>query len=195
MKAINFKKVEKLRQKESWKTIASAMGVSPTTLRRHYYTWKEQEAAEAEAKKAKAKAEAETETVAKDEPSTTETVTETETKRRVTTITADDNGWREDWPSYELIPLAEALVGAVEDLEIGQRKTTVFLKHPSLRKQIITFYGSANAPGAFSPHFRKSDKGIRVDTLGLLNVRMKDLDAEQIAAIGLRVLKRAGLIH
>jgi hypothetical protein len=108
--------------------------------------------------------------------------------RRVVTLTGEFN---QEWPSFELIPLAQAIADVAEGVEVGQRKTTVFLKHPDHKKQLITFFGSTAKPAAFSPFLTKKD-GAAPDTLGLMTIRFKD--AEHGGRIGERILKRAKII-
>lgn len=98
-----------------------------------------------------------------------------------------------------LRPFAEAVRDLVTDdkrgaVIIGQRQTTVFLKHPDLKRQIVTFYGSENSVGLFSPFLNvEKDEGAWTDTLGLVNFRVKPATVEGVRAIGKKILERAGL--
>jgi len=100
-------------------------------------------------------------------------------------------------PSDRLLVYAESIASVCKDkLVVGQRQTTVFLKHPEIRKQVLTFYvsGSKEGFGLFSPFLRKVDKGVQTDTLGYFHKKWKDLpDPTEVANLGVKILKRAKL--
>ena len=180
-KKIKMKDVQTRRKSESWAQIAGSFDVSPVTLRRHYYAWlKGQQTTTTPVK--------ETGTT---DPEPKEPTPEPETAQPAKRTTRVGGDYNEEWPSAQLVPLAQVIAEVADGVEVGQRKTTVFLKHPSHKKQLITFFGSVTKPGAFSPFFLAKD-GAKPDTLGLMTLRFRD--AEHVSKVGAEVLRRAGLL-
>lgn len=186
MIVVNIEQVAELRaQGNSWAQIGSDLGVSPTTVRRRFQQH-QQSAKETRQNRKGTKTEAEKEA--------------TEAKVSRTTMYSEYN---ESFPSFSLLPLVQSVAESVKNgtAEVGQRKTTVFLKHDSQRRQIFTLARektSARKEGErvllMSPYLHKNDKGVFEDTLGIKTKNLKGLKDEQIVDWLVRVLKRAKLV-
>jgi hypothetical protein len=114
-------------------------------------------------------------------------------KRTITTLDGVSK-FNKRWPSFSLLELVRPVSQLNSKISIHQRKTTVFLKHPDHKFNLVTFFRTgASGGGMFSKKFTKRD-GAAPDTLGLMTIKFKDLKAETDArGIAKKAIERFGI--
>jgi len=87
----------------------------------------------------------------------------------------------------------QALTG--EHLDVCHSQATLSLKHPSIgRARVLIFSGSPESLTLCSVFLRPTDKDVKISSLNERYVTLKNPTATQVATLGNKILKRAGLI-
>jgi hypothetical protein len=111
------------------------------------------------------------------------------TKNGIAKFTTVNGKWNKDWPSFGLLEIVQSVADPNPKIEIGQRQTTVFLRHEDLPRQIVTLF--RESPKSCGGLYSKFMTEVEPNSQGLRMMSFRDLSNSKIQTILRRLVKRA----